>query len=214
MIRMLLTFAVLGAVGGSTNLAMAQDRRAETHGGDASSSQAKLDTRIGGLCRQTRVTNALAGCAATRNVGMDRMAATPAAMGLAPASVLATRVLKVIRSVPATRVVKVIRSDLATGAGADRRRVVDSNALPTPLPTSWLCRVAAWRVACAKANIAVRDHPTRQGFGYFGHARVASAQERSGQSRVLPLMKVRVWSRCVARRRGSRKIHALTSRKV
>ena len=198
--------------------------------------------RIGGLCRQTRVTNALAGCAATRSVGMDRMAATPAAMGLAPASVLATRVLKVIRSVPATRVVKVIRSDLATGAGADRRRVVDSNALPTPLPTSWLCRVAAWRVqetspsslapvtisrlgaglspatfsrsrarqgktcrlqfavvllgrqrsACAKANIAVRDHHTRQ--GYFGHARVASAQERSGQSRVLPLMKVRVWS--------------------
>jgi hypothetical protein len=40
--------------------------------------------RIGGLCRQTRVTNALAGCAATRNVGMDRMAATPAAMGAGP----------------------------------------------------------------------------------------------------------------------------------
>jgi hypothetical protein len=51
MIRMLLTFAVLGAVGGSTNLAMAQDQRAETHGGDASSSQAKLDTQ----CAHRRV---------------------------------------------------------------------------------------------------------------------------------------------------------------
>ena len=51
MIRMLLTFAVLGAVGGFANLAMAQDQRAETHGGDASSSQAKLDAQ----CAHRRV---------------------------------------------------------------------------------------------------------------------------------------------------------------
>jgi hypothetical protein len=48
---MLLTFAVLGAVSGSANLAMAQDQRAETHGGDASSSQAKLDAQ----CAHRRV---------------------------------------------------------------------------------------------------------------------------------------------------------------
>jgi hypothetical protein len=121
---------------------MAQDRRAETHGGDASSSQAKLDTRIGGLCRQTRVTNALTGCAATRNVGMDRMAATPAAMGLAPASALATRVLKVIRSVPATRVVKVIRSDLATGRG----RTGEGSSIATRCQRRCLLLgCAAWR---------------------------------------------------------------------
>jgi hypothetical protein len=51
MIRMLLTFAVLGAVGGSANLAMAQGQRAATHGGDASSSQAKLDAQ----CAHRRV---------------------------------------------------------------------------------------------------------------------------------------------------------------
>jgi hypothetical protein len=51
MIKMLLTFAVLGAVGGFAGLAMAQDKRAETQGGDASSSQAKLDAQ----CAHRRV---------------------------------------------------------------------------------------------------------------------------------------------------------------
>ena len=51
MTGILLTFAVLGAMGGSANLAMAQGQRAEAHGGDASSSQAKLDAQ----CAHRRV---------------------------------------------------------------------------------------------------------------------------------------------------------------